>query len=109
MGIMKRGRLVIVFADKSGKFSIQDKNGKSILSSDTDFHVYFKDAVFNDSGYIEAVYLGRTEGKLLDDYCKAVSFTKEDGWLDNSKRKVSKCNMISVSNSIGAYIIHGDN
>lgn len=103
---LKRDMLIFLSPeDEEGRYKVFDKSGNTILDSNEDYHIYFKDIQFKSEGYIVATYLGETEGRLLDEYCRRVEFNRQDGWNADDGDRPSSARLASVNNGQKLVII----
>src|SRR5690606_11771404 len=106
MRTLKRNMLIFLSpAMEEGRYRVFDSTGNTVFESGEDYHIYFTDVKFGDNGYTSATYLGETDGKLLDEYCKEVKFCNRAGWMTEDGIKPSAARLASVHNGQGLVII----
>lgn len=102
---LKRKDFVNVYVCSDNEFEVKNRMGNTLLGRDDDYYIYMKDIRFK-KGYIQGIYLGETSDKILDGYCRMVSYDEDtDKWIQEDGKKVVSARMLAVHNKTGVIII----
>lgn len=99
---IRRNERVMLCQTEDNSFEIL-KDGAVVVNHDEDYYSYFINVNLKPNGVIEGKYMGETDDKMIDEYCKTLT-AKEDGWYDGDK-KYRTAKMLVVHNKTKVVII----
>jgi hypothetical protein len=101
--IRREEKIYLQLKDVNG-FEVQNSNKNVIYQSTDDYFIYFKNANLRTDGTIDARYLGIATDRLIDGYCRSVSFDN-GAWTKDGGGTIRTAKMMAINNKTSATVI----
>jgi hypothetical protein len=106
--MMRRDDRIFLNIKGDNTYEITDRNGNLLRGSDEEYCIYFKNVNFRSDGAIDGRFLGYTDYRLVDEYCKDVEYSGNGYTIENGN-PVRTAKMVLVDNAKRTIIIIQNN
>lgn len=104
---VKREQRVKLIPVQGRGMRITSMEDELLVGSSDDYFIYMKNVNLRPNGGIEGRFLGENPKAIIDEHCRQVEFSAEEGkWLDKEGGKpFTSARMVAVNNQTGETII----